>query len=249
MFDSEQVTIVQQGPLHTIENLKNIRFEQSDLRVEYTQSLRRGKTSSLLLNENGAITVGDNTGFKQDGYRFYTSSNKGFAAMLLWHGEDGEVIRGAVHFPSFPLYDWKQENQWMTPTGQLLKMKFISRQQVDVNNSWQLDSHLADGSLVIETADASKQVRQQTLTSGQRIKLDGGQLEFTGVRMWMGYSIFYNPWLAWFFATSIVGVFGLGWHYYLKLGKVSLSRESRHHQSNKQTVCKTSRGGRVAPTV
>jgi len=258
VFDHEQVTVVQQGPWHTIANLKNIDFEQGDFSVEYTQALRRGKTNSSLITDYGAVLMGDNTGFKHSGYRFYTSSNKGFATMLVWHGESGEVINGAVHFPSFPLYDWKQENQWITPAGQLLKMEFVSKQQSDVNNSWQLDSHLADGSLVIETADASKQIRQQTLTSGQRIKLDGGQLEFAAVRMWMGYSIFYNPWLAWFFATSIVGVFGLGWHYYLKLGRVSLSRarlnsEPQLHQSKKQALCyssrQASRGGRVAPTV
>lgn len=240
-FDSEQVTIVQQGPWHTITDLKNIRFEQKNFSVKYTKALRRGETSSQLLLENGIVTVGDNTGFKQDGYRFYTSSNKGFAAMLVWHGENGEVIHGAVHFPSFPLYDWKQENQWTTPAGQLLKMKFVSKQQVDLNNSWQLDSWLAEGSLVIETMDANKQSRQQTLTSEQRIVLDAGQLEFTGVRMWMGYSIFYNPWLAWFFAASIVGVLGLGWHYYIKLGG-----ESQKHLSNKQVASKTSRDGHVA---
>jgi hypothetical protein len=217
VFDSEQVSIVQQGPWHAIEDLKNIHFEQRDFSVEYMQSLRRGKTTSRLLNEDSVVTVGDNAGFEQDGYRFYTSSNKGFAAMFAWHGEGGEVTRGAVHFPSFPLYDWKQENQWTTPVGQLLKMKFISRLQADVNNNWQLESRLAGGSLVIETADGL----QQTLTSGQLIVLDSGQLEFIGVRMWMGYSIFYNPWLAWFFAVSVVGVLGLAWHLYLKFGSQS----------------------------
>lgn len=243
-FDSEQVTIMQQGPWHDIEDLKNIRFEQSDFRVEYTPALRRGKTTSTLLKEDGVVVVGDNAGLKQADYRFYTTSNKGYATMLAWHGEGSEVIRGAVHFPSFPLYDWKQENQWTTPNGQLLTMKFISKQQAEVNNDWQLDSRLADGSLVIEIADGV----QQTLTSGKRIQLDGGQLEFTDVRMWMGYSIFYNPWLAWFFATAIVGVFGLGWHYYLKLGRASLSRENRHHRSAKQPAGKSSRGGRAVPT-
>jgi hypothetical protein len=35
--------------------------------------------------------------------------------------------------------------------------------------------------------------------------------------MWMGYTIFYDAFLAWFFAAALVGVAGLGWHYYLKL--------------------------------
>ena len=248
-FDSKQITIVQQGPWHSMEKLQKLSFQQGDILVEYAAGLRRGKTKSQLLDENGTMIVGDNNGLKRLGYRFYTTSNKGYAAVFVWHGDGGEKTRGAVHFPSFPLYDWKQENQWATPAGQLLKMKFINTQPADVSNSWQLDSRLAGGSLLIETADGL----QQTLASGQHIQLQAGQLEFTGVRMWMGYSIFYNPWLAWFFATAMVGVFGLGWHYYLKLckpgklGRASLNRENRHHRPAKASAGQSSRGKSVVP--
>jgi len=246
-FDSQLVTIVQQGPWHDIEQLNNIRFQQGGFQVEYSPDLRRGKTTSRLLKSNAEVVVGDTTGFTEAGYHFYTTSNKGYAAMLVWYGQSGEVIHGAVHFPSFPLYDWKQENQWITPAGQLIKMKLLNVHQADVNNHWQLDSRLADGSLHIETADDT----QKVLAKGQRIQLSAGQLEFTEVRMWMGYSIFYNPWLAWLFATAIVGVLGLGWHYYLKLGRAEPGMESRHLNSAKhqaqETLSITDRGRRVVP--
>ena len=242
-FDSKQITIVQQGPWHSMRKLQKLSFQQGDIVVEYTAGLRRGKTKSQLQDENGTMIVGDNNGLKRLGYRFYTTSNKGYAAVFVWYGDGGEKTRGAVHFPSFPLYDWKQENQWTTPASQLLKMKFINTQQADVSNSWQLDSRLAGGSLLIETADGL----QKMLTSGQRIQLIAGQLEFTGVRMWMGYSIFYNPWLAWFFATAIVGVFGLGWHFYQKLGRASLNNENRHHRSAKPCASQSNRSGRAVP--
>jgi cytochrome c biogenesis protein len=236
VFDSELMTIVQQGPWHSIERLQKIRFEQGDIVVEYAPGLRRGKTKSQLVNDNGTMTIGDNIGFKDSGYRFYTTSNKGYAAMLAWHSEDGQDIHGAIHFPSFPLYDWKQENQWTTPTGQLLKMNFVSVIQSDPDSSWDLNSRDAKGSLLIELANGL----QQTLSAGQRIQLDGGELEFVAVRMWMGYSIFYNPWLAWFFAAAIVGVLGLAWHFYLKLGALSCQQPRAQLSA---------RRGRAVPTV
>ncbi|RKZ69310.1 MAG: hypothetical protein DRQ44_03235 [Gammaproteobacteria bacterium] len=214
VFDSEQVTVVQRGPWHSLQALKQLRFAQGDIQVDYTENLRRGATRSQLTVNGESFVVGDNRAFFAHGYRFYTTSNKGYAAMLSWFGENGQSIQGAIHFPSYPLYDWKQDNQWLTPAGQLLKMKLISSKQTQPDNSWQLDSRKASGSLQIELASG----KQQTLNAGQRIEFQGGVLEFVEVRMWMGYSIYYNPWLAWFFAASIVGVFGLAWHFYLKLG-------------------------------
>lgn len=220
VFDSAAVTITRKGPWHSLSDLRKIKFQQGDIQVEYAPGLSRGMTKSQLLINNEYITIGDNLGYKKSGYRFYTTSNKGYAAILAWYGEDQPVIHGAVNFPSFPLYDWKQENQWSTPTGQLLNLKFISDISADNNNNWQLNSQAARGQLIIEQANGI----QKTLRSGQRIQLDGGQLEFIEVRMWMGYGIFYNPWLSWFFAASFVGVLGLAWHFYLNLFAVGGAR-------------------------
>ena len=125
VFDSKQVTVVQQGPWHSLQALNKIVFEQSDFQVDYSQGLRRGATHSQLLVNGESFVVGDNLPFNHQGYRFYTTSNKGYAVMLAWFGKDGKAIQGAIHFPSVPLYDWKQDNQWFTPAGQLLNMTFI----------------------------------------------------------------------------------------------------------------------------
>ena len=115
-------------------------------------------------------------------------------------------------------------------------MSYIHETHYDIANSWALDSRRLKGSLQIKLANG----KQHTLTAGQRIQLDGGQLEVVAVRLWMGYSIFYNPWLPWFFAVSIVGVFGLAWHFYVKLGA-----HSKHPSQVKQSV----RGGYDVPTI
>ncbi|MBN4063239.1 cytochrome c biogenesis protein ResB [Cardiobacterium sp. AH-315-I02] len=214
VFDSKQATVVQQGPWHSLRALNKVDFEQRHFQVNYSQGLRRGATHSQLLVNGESFVVGDNLPFNHQGYRFYTTSNKGYAVILNWYGKDGKTSQGAIHFPSYPLYDWKQDNQWFTPAGQLLKMSFVSAIQPQTDTSWQLESSQAAGSLQIEAATG----KQQVLKVGQRIRLQAGELEFVEVRMWMGYSIFYNPWLIWFFAVSLVGVFGLAWHYYLKLG-------------------------------
>ncbi len=212
-FDSEQLQVMKSGPWHSLQTLKQVSFTQGDFLIEYKKNLTRGRTFSQISAKGESFVVGNNTAFHDLGYRFYTTSNKGYAAILTWHGDDGLTIPGVIHFPSFPLYDWKQDNQWQTPSGELLKIEFISAIQAQPENSWQLDSRQAAGLLKIEPENG----KLQTLQPNQRINLRGGELEFVQMRMWMGYSVFYNPWLVWFFATSIVGVFGLTWHYYLNM--------------------------------
>jgi hypothetical protein len=236
LFDASAMTTTSQGPWHSPRQLQQLEFEQGDIRVDYTPGLRRGNTRSQLFDANGAHVVGDNIAFERSGYRFYTSSNKGYAAVLAWRGQDGAAIQGAVHFPSYPLYDWKQENHWTTPAGQALKLAFRGGTAADPERDWSLDSRTARGELVIETADGIDTV----LSPGQRLRLDGGQLEFVSVRMWMGYRIFYNPWLRWFFAAAIVAVLGLAWHFCARFGLI---------KQTGRCAQKPVRCGRVVPNV
>jgi len=220
-FDASSVTVVKQGAWHTLSRLQQVGFVQGDIEVEYGAGLRRGPTrSQLQLNDSDTVVVGDNVAFKSHGYRFYTTSNKGYAAMLNWTAKDGSVARGSIHFPSYPLYDWKQHNQWQAPTGEQLEFKLMIETQLERDRDWLLQNVNGDGYLVITLPGGAI----STLASGDTIELDNGLLEFEAVRMWMGYQIFYDPFLAWLFAAALVGVAGLAWHYYLKLSSAGTSR-------------------------
>ena len=212
-FDPANVTVVEQGAWHPFGRLHQVSFVQDDIEVDYVAGLRRGPTRSrLLLEQDDAIVIGDNTAYRSNGYRFYTTSNKGFAAIINWYDRNGQVERGAIHFPSYPLYDWKQQNQWQPPSGEPLEFRLLVDTALDTERAWTL-RRASEGQIEIILPD--KSVR--TLRTGDFLELGNGLLEFEAVRMWMGYKIFFDPFLAWFFAAALVGVAGIGWHYYLKL--------------------------------
>ena len=219
-FDSANVTVVEQGAWHPASRLRQVSFVQGDVEVDYVAGLRRGPTRSTLLPDNDdMIVIGDNLAFRSNGYRFYTTSNKGFAAIVSWHGKGGGAGRGAIHFPSYPLYDWKQHNQWQPPSGEPLEFRLLIDTALDPERAWTL-RRANEGGIEIVLSDESVRV----LKPGDTLELDDGLLEFEGIRMWMGYKIFYDPFLAWFFAAALVGVVGLGWHYYLKLSSPNKAR-------------------------
>jgi len=213
-FDANSVTVVEQGAWHAFSGLRQVEFVQGDIQVEYGAGLRRGPTRSRLqLDGSDRRVVGDNVAFKSHGYRFYTTSNKGFAALLNWYAKDGSLEQGSIHFPSYPLYDWKQHNRWQAPAGEQLEFELVIDSSLERDREWLLHRVNHGGYLLVTLPDGSR----RTLSPGETIELDNGLLEFGDIRMWMGYKIFYDPWLAWFFAAALVGVAGLAWHYYLKL--------------------------------
>jgi hypothetical protein len=212
-FGADNVTVVQQGAWHSLGRLQQVEFVQGDIEVDYVAGLRRGPTrSQLQLSDDDMIVVGDNLAYNSHGYRFYTTSNKGFAAIVNWYAKDGGLEQGSIHFPSYPLYDWKQHNQWQAPSGEQLEFELLIETPLERDREWQLQG-VKHGRLVVTLPGGSV----HTLVPGDAIRLEHGVLEFDAIRMWMGYKIFYDPFLAWFFAAALVGVAGIAWHYRLKM--------------------------------
>ena len=216
-FDPSNVSVIQKGPWHPWEELQTVAFAQGAIQVDYAPWLVRGQTSSQIWLSDGSATrvaahIGDTVPLKTGNYRFYTTSNKGFAAVLSWRDDAGRVQAGAIHFPSYPLFDWNQLSQWTTPAGTSLELALIPPNPVAEDQSWTLDSRQAEGSLLVKGL-----AQTTTLMVGDSLRLPGGQLRFEAVRMWMGYEIFYDPTLAWLFAAALVGILGLGWHFWGKL--------------------------------
>jgi cytochrome c biogenesis protein len=224
-FDAGSVTVVEQGGWHALDQLQQVVFVQGDIQVDYAAGLRRGPTRSQLQpGADDTVVVGDNVAFKSHGYRFYTTSNKGFAAVVNWTAKDGSVEQGAIHFPSYPMYDWKQQNQWQAPSGEQLAFRLMIDTALEPDREWRLQG-VDDGILAVSLPGGSERL----LKAGESIELEHGLLEFKAVRMWMGYKIFYDPLLAWFFAAALVGVVGLAWHYSLKLASPAKTRSLTGH--------------------
>ncbi len=211
-FDPTMVRVEEQGVWHA-NRLGRVAFEQSDIVVRYGPGLRRvGTESALRLPEPGAPssrrTIGDEGPLLIEGYRFYPTSNKGFAAYLSWTAGDGVRRHGTVHFPSFPLLSNAQENRWRLPGGRELVLTLDPDFTVAEDDAWTLHGAGERPRLTVHRAG-----RQTVLEVGEELAVDGDVVRFEGVGLWMGYWIYSEPSMAWLFAAACLGVLLIGWHF------------------------------------
>jgi len=198
--------------------LDKVEFIQGAYTVNYAPGLKRGLTHSevFLPGPGGEVIsrdVGDDRPLVLERYRFYTTHNKGFAPILTWLPTQGPSISGRINMPSYPLYDYKQDNQW-TPPGTQQKIKFWLQLQtgMTLEQAWVLDGRNSTGTLVVSAGD--KRVELQV---GDEVELDQGRLRYESLTTWMGYRVFYDPTIQWLFWVTIIGVFGLTHFFWTKL--------------------------------
>lgn len=205
------------GPWHD-GDLDKVHFVQGPYTVDYAAHMMRGHTRSQVEVPDGrggwkTKVIGDDRPLVINGYRFYTSFNKGFAPILTWMPVEGRAVTGSVHMPSYPLFEFKQDNSWTPPGGAQIKFWLRLSTGMTEKAPWVLDGSKTQGVLVVNTPAERKELRP-----GDSVKLPGGTLRYDRLSTWMGYKIFYDPTLHWLFATSIIGVLGLFAHFWRKFG-------------------------------
>lgn len=210
-FDANQV-VVEKAPFHNLK-LDRVNFIQGDFDINYAPGMNRRDTISNIefIGLNGAkqnLKVGDDQPLVAQGYRFYTTFNKGFAPLLTYENKSGNRMVGTVHLPSYPLFDYKQMNEWRPPGSQQdVKLWLRPGQDLyDEDRSWRFSKPDDPVLVVIEGK------RRQEIKTGEMVNLSSGKLRFAGLKTWMGYKIRYNPTTPWLFAASIIAVLGLLWH-------------------------------------
>ena len=213
-FDPAQVMIDSRG-WWQFDDLDSVQFVQGPVSVEYHPGLRRGATrSEIILGPNPQhLIVGDTQPLRLQGYRFVSTSNKGYAVLLDWIDNSGAVLSGAVHMPSYPLQDWNQVNRWNSPGGETLQLE-LELPPLQSDRDWVLRTPPEVLPLRLQRGSGADHV----LLPEDTITLNGGRLRYRGVRLWLGYQIDYNPLLPWMFAAAMVGIAGLGWHFWTKYG-------------------------------
>ena len=207
----------ERGPLHR-GALAQLRFASLGFEVDYQPALRRAQTRNRVsfvgdAGIAGEAVIGDTTPLKLAGYRFYTTSNKGFAPELLWipHA-GGEAARGTIHLPSFPAHAARQSTEW-TPPGstQLLQTRLdMDDFPIELAGAWVLRLPPVHA-LSVRTAGETA-----TLRPGESHRFAEGTLRYEGLRMWMGYSVSYDWTMPWLFAACLLAVAALAWHFAAK---------------------------------
>ncbi len=221
-FSPSDLTHMAKGPWHS-GALEQLAFVQGSFTVDYSPGMVRGLTHSTVLlpdDRQGWQTkvVGDDRPLILEGYRFYTTFNKGFAPVLTWTPDGGgEALSGTIHMPSYPLFEYKQDSSWTPPNekGGGKEIKFWLRLKTGLREdaAWVLDGKTATGVLVVNVDD-----RRVELEPGQSVHVPGGVLRYERLTTWMGYKVFYDPTLHWLFGAAIMAVLGLGTHFWRKSG-------------------------------
>ena len=224
-FALPDVEDISTGPLHN-GDIEDVQFVQGPYTVDYRPGLNRGKTRSqvLVIDADGRrreLVVGDDTPLVINGYRFSTTFNKGFAAVLTWLPDDGEPVTGAIHMPSYPLFEHRQSNQWTPPGGREIKFWLRLTTGLDEEGTWVLDGSATTGVLVVN--DETSRIE---LAEGEEVMMEGGRLRFERLSTWMGYKIFYDPTLLPLFIAAMLTVVGLTQHYWRKFGQQPLANRA-----------------------
>jgi hypothetical protein len=113
-----------------------------------------------------------------------------------------------VNFPSYPEFDWKQTNDWVTPAGETLNFELQLAQRVPEDSPWTLSSRGVE----YEVGVSGDGRTREAMGPGQPIALTGGEIEIVDLRLWMGYRIDYNPLLPWLLTAAFLALGALAVH-------------------------------------
>lgn len=204
------------GPWHR-GALDAVRFVNQGFSIDYAPGLQRGPTRNHVqwLDEAGHwhdATIGDQTPLVIEGYRFYTSFNKGFAPTFEWTAKDGSTVIGSVQLPPYPLKEYSQAAEWVPPGSNTPIWIMLDIDEIVLDPEDHTHFRLPTDYRLI----ARVGTQRHAMRPGDAAQLSEGQLRFVGLRSWMGYRVFYDWTLPWLFAACAVGVVSLGWHFWRK---------------------------------
>lgn len=208
-----QLSAERAGPLHS-GSLQQVRFVNDGFTIRYAPGLKRAETRNpvRVFEHDGRVrdlVIGDTEPLILEGYRFYTSHNKGFSLVFRWYPRTGAPERGTVNLPSYPIHEHRQALEWQLPAGgpTVWTQLHFDKPPLDASTeSWfrTPDSH----HVVVRLGEARWELRQ-----GQQIRLDAGDLVYEGVTTWMGYQVFYDWTIPWMLAACLTAILALGWHF------------------------------------
>jgi len=195
------------------DGLAKLAFRHEGFEIDYAPGRKRGATRNRITWHDDAgvarsAVIGDHRPLVLDGYRFYTSPNKGFAPLLTWTPRGGEAVTGAVHLPAFPMHELRQSLEWRLPDGRAVWV-MLQIDETLIDPSVPASFRVPDKHRLVLRMDPLR----HELRPGQSVELDGGTLTYEGLRSWMGYRVSYDPTLPWLLAAALLASLSLAWHY------------------------------------
>jgi len=210
-----QLAQVETGPWHRLQ-LESAQFVNDGFSIRYEKGVRRAETRNAVrwLDEAGheqRAVIGDNEPLVRQGYRFYTSFNKGFAPVFVWHPADGSAPRrGSIHLPAYPIHEYRQALDWTLPGTQVALWTMLQFDEVLLDPKQVSQFRLPERhTLVVRVGEM-----RQELAPGARLSLPQGVLVYERLSTWMGYTVFYDWTLPWLFVACVLAVASLARHFW-----------------------------------
>ena len=208
---------VSAGPWHW-GNVDEIWFENLGFSISYKPGLQRDVTVNRVRWRDDAgivrtAEIGDQVPLVIKGYRFYTSSNKGFSALFRWEPENGEAELGSVSFPSYPAAKDTQMVVWRLAGNEVKVVLNIRETLIDPERHSRFEMPQSHDL----TLDFGWRVA--TLLPGESVAIPRGRVVYLGLTTWMGYNVFYDWTMSWLLAACWVAVLALGLHFWRKFGE------------------------------
>lgn len=205
----------EQGPLHRL-RLDRSEFINDGFTIRYEKGVRRAETRNTVRwrDDTGGFAsevIGDNQPLVRNGYRFYTSANKGFAPIFVWHPAGGGAPqRGAVHLPSYPAHELRQAIEWNVPGTRVRLWTMLQFDEVLLDPERVSHFRLPERHALVIRAGAQR----HELQPGGNLSLTEGTLVYERLSTWMGYTVFYDWTLPWLLAACLVAVGSLAVHFW-----------------------------------
>jgi len=204
----------QSGPLHAL-RLDRVRFVNEGFEVDYAPKWKRAETRNRVrwIDAGGSAhagIIGDQTPLVLEGYRFYTTSNKGFAPVFTWRPARGAAQQGAVHLPPYPMMQHAQQTRWTLPgtqTSVVVKLG-IDEELIDFDHPASFGLPSAHRLEIVADGLTHK------LSANETLSIAGGELRYEGLTTWMGYVIFSDWTMPWVLAAAFLAAVALGWHFW-----------------------------------
>lgn len=212
-----QLTYSERGPWHR-SRLDRAQFVNEGFTIRYEKGVRRAETRNTLswLDGSGVVqrsTIGDQEPLLRHGYRFYTSFNKGFAPVFVWHPADGSAPRrGTINLPSYPIHEYRQALEWTVPGTRTKLWTMLQFDEVVLDPEQVAQFRLPEKHTLVVRIGAAR----HELTPGASLTLAQGVLVYERLSTWMGYTVFYDWTLPWLFAACLLAVASMAWHFWQK---------------------------------
>jgi cytochrome c biogenesis protein ResB len=213
---SGQLSQTESGPWHAWQ-LDRAGFANEGFSIDYSPGIRRDQTRNAVrwVDAEGRTqraVVGDQTPLVLEGYRFYTSSNKGFAPLFTWQPANGKPRLGTVHLPAYPVHEYRQALDWVLPESNVKIWTMLQFDEVLLDPARPSQFRLPGRHTLIVRLDEER----RELQPGDRYELAQGTLTYQGLTTWMGYTVFYDWTLPWLLAACVLAVSALAWHFWKK---------------------------------